>query len=131
MKALITISGRVQGVGFRPFIYRLASKKGLRGYVRNRDGVVEILIEGTKSEILSFLEELKNEKPPSAIIQNVKVEYLTGEEEFKEFKIELSPSEKVFSGSIAPADLSICDECAKELMDPKNRRFNYFFITCT
>lgn len=131
MKALITISGRVQGVGFRPFIYRLASKKGLKGYVRNRNGIVEVLIEGSEKEILSFLEELKIEKPPSAIIQEVKVEYLTGKEEFKDFKIELSPLEKVFSGSIAPADLSICDECIRELMDPKNRRFNYFFITCT
>jgi hydrogenase maturation protein HypF len=131
LKALITISGRVQGVGFRPFIYRLASKKGLRGYVRNRNGVVEVLIEGNEKQFSSFLEDLKKENPPSAIIQYIKVEYLSGKEECKDFKIELSPLEKAFSGSIAPADLSICDECIVELMDPKNRRFNYFFITCT
>lgn len=131
MKALITVSGRVQGVGFRPFIYRLASKRGLKGYVRNRNGVVEILIEGSSDEVSGFLNDLRSEKPPSAIIQNIEVKYLSGEESFKDFKIELSPLEKVFSGSIAPADLSICDECVAELMNPKNRRFNYFFITCT
>lgn len=131
MRALITVSGRVQGVGFRPFVYRLAVRNGLSGYVRNRDGVVEILVEGDRGRIERFLALLRNEKPPSAYVQSVKVEYIGGGPSFKNFKIEESPRERAFPESFAPADLSICDECVKELRDPTNRRFDYFFITCT
>lgn len=131
MRALITVSGRVQGVGFRPFVYRLAVKNGLSGYVRNRDGVVEILVEGDGEKIGRFLALLRNEKPPSAYVQSVKVEHIGGKPLFKGFKIEESPRERAFPESFAPADLSICDECSKELRNPTNRRFDYFFITCT
>jgi hydrogenase maturation protein HypF len=132
LRAETKVSGIVQGVGFRPFIYRTAAKNGLVGYVRNRgDAVVEIVVEGTKSNITQFLEEVKNEKPPLAQIYNITTDYKTKEEGFKEFKILQSSGETKLSGSVIPPDVSICDKCLKELRDPKNRRFDYFFTTCT
>jgi len=132
LRAEIKVSGIVQGVGFRPFIYRTAVKNGLRGYVRNRgDAIVEIVIEGTKDNITQFLEDLKAEKPPLARIYNISADYKAEEEGFSEFRIMKSSGEAKLSGSVIPPDVSICDECVRELRDPTNRRFNYFFITCT
>ncbi len=132
MRAEIKVSGIVQGVGFRPFIYRAAAKNGLVGYVRNRgDATVEIVAEGDKGNVAQFLEDLKKEKPPLAQIYNIKADYKTEEEGFSEFRIIKSSGEAELSGSVIPPDVSICDECLRELRDPTNRRFNYFFITCT
>ena len=132
MRAEIKVSGIVQGVGFRPFIYRIAVKNGLKGYVRNRgDAVVEIVVEGTKHDINQFLKDLKAEKPPLARIYNITTDYKTEEKSFSEFSIIKSSGETELSGSVIPPDVSICDNCLQELRDPANRRFNYFFITCT
>jgi hydrogenase maturation protein HypF len=132
LRAEIKVSGIVQGVGFRPFIYRTAVKNGLVGYVRNRgDAVVEIVAEGKKANIAKFLKQLKEEKPPLARIYNIKTGYSGEEEGFNKFTIMKSSGEAELSGSVIPPDVSICDECLKELRDPENRRFNYFFITCT
>jgi hydrogenase maturation protein HypF len=132
LRAEIKVSGIVQGVGFRPFIYRTAVKNGLVGYVRNRgDAVVEIVVEGKKDNVAQFLEDLKEEKPPLAQIYNITTDYKAEEEGFSEFRIVESSGEAKLSGSVIPPDVSICDECLKEMRDPENRRFNYFFITCT
>jgi hydrogenase maturation protein HypF len=132
LHAEIKVSGIVQGVGFRPFIYRTAAKNGLVGYVRNRgDAVVEIVVEGKKDNVAQFLEDLKEEKPPLAQIYNITTDYDGDMEGFEEFTIIKSSGEAELSGSVIPPDVSICDECLKELRDPKNPRFNYFFITCT
>ena len=132
MRAEIKVSGIVQGVGFRPFIYRTAAKNGLVGYVRNRgDAVVEIVVEGKKDNVAQFLEDLKEEKPPLARIYNITADYKAEEEGFNDFRIIKSSGEVELSGSVIPPDVSICDECLRELRDPENRRFNYFFITCT
>jgi hydrogenase maturation protein HypF len=132
LHAEIKVSGIVQGVGFRPFIYRTAVKNGLVGYVRNRgDAVVEIVVEGNKDNVVQFLEALKEEKPPLAQIYNITTDYDGDEDGFKEFSIIKSSGEAELSGSVIPPDVSICDECLRELRDPTNRRFNYFFITCT
>jgi len=132
LHAEIKVSGIVQGVGFRPFIYRTAVKNGLVGYVRNRgDAVVEIVVEGDKDNVAQFLEELREEKPPLAQIYNITTDYKAEEEGFNEFRIIKSSGEAKLSGSVIPPDVSICDECLRELRDPKNQRFNYFFITCT
>ncbi|MHC3129670.1 MAG: carbamoyltransferase HypF [Candidatus Bathyarchaeota archaeon] len=132
MHAKIKVSGIVQGVGFRPFIYRTATKNGLVGYVRNRgDAVVEIVVEGKKDNVAQFLEDLKEEKPPLAQIYNITADYEGDEGGFEEFTIIKSSGEAELSGSVIPPDVSICDECLRELRDPKNMRFNYFFITCT
>ncbi|TRO48649.1 carbamoyltransferase HypF, partial [Candidatus Bathyarchaeota archaeon] len=98
MQAKIKVSGIVQGVGFRPFIYRIAVKNGLKGYVRNRgDAVVEIVIEGTKNSINQFLKDLEAEKPPLARIYNIITDYKTEEKGFSEFSIIKSSGETELS----------------------------------
>lgn len=132
MHVEIKVKGVVQGVGFRPFIYRAAVKNRLVGYVRNRgDAVVEIVAEGKKDNFTQFLKDLEKEKPPLAQIYNLATNY--GEETgaFKEFIIIKSSEEAELSGSIIPPDVSICEDCISELRDSENRRFSYFFITCT
>jgi len=132
LHAEIKVSGIVQGVGFRPFIYRTAAKNGLVGYVRNRgDAIVEIVVEGNKDNVAQFLKDLKEEKPPLTQIYNITTDYEGDEDGFEEFTIIKSSGEAELSGSVIPPDVSICDECLRELRDPKNVRFNYFFITCT
>ncbi|MEJ2272513.1 MAG: acylphosphatase, partial [Candidatus Bathyarchaeota archaeon] len=132
MRVKIFVSGIVQGVGFRPFIYRITSKNGLVGYVRNRgDAVVEILVQGKKVNIKTFLENLKSQKPPLAQIYNIITENKIEKNDLNEFKIIKSSGETKHMGSVIPPDVSICDECLRELRNPENRRFNYFFITCT
>jgi hydrogenase maturation protein HypF len=132
LRVEINVIGIVQGVGFRPFVYRIAIKNGLMGYVRNRgDAVVEVVGEGNKDSINQFLKDLQKKKPPLAQLYNITTDYMQKEEGFNEFKIIRSSGEAKLSGSVIPPDVSICDECLRELRDPKNRRFNYFFNTCT
>ncbi len=130
--AKIIASGIVQGVGFRPFVYRTALENGLVGFVRNRgDAVVEIVVEGERGSIESFIRTVKGRPPPLAQIYNLTIDYCDTEEGFKDFKIYESLEGKAFHGSIIPPDVSICDECLKELRDPNDPRYDYFFITCT
>jgi hydrogenase maturation protein HypF len=126
------VAGIVQGVGFRPFIYRTAVKNGLKGYVRNRgDAGVEIFLEGSEESVKAFLRDLREKKPPLARIYDVAVKKVEGENEYETFTIYKSSEEAELSGSVIPPDIAICDECLKELRDPKNPRYDYFFITCT
>ena len=132
MHATITVTGIVQGVGFRPFIYRIAKRQGLRGFVRNRaDAVVEIILEGEKSGIDSFLQLLSQDKPPLARLDSVQVNYSEREAGLTDFTIEKSSLEKTKSGSVIPPDISICSDCLSELRTCADRRHDYFFITCT
>ncbi len=132
MRAEIKVSGIVQGVGFRPFIYRIAVKNRLVGYVRNRgDAVVEIVVEGKKGDVNRFLEDFKGKKPPLARIYEVTTNYTEDKNEFEKFTILKSSENVELSGSAIPPDISICNECLRELRDSKNKRYNYFFITCT
>jgi len=132
LQAEVKVSGIVQGVGFRPFIYRTAVENKLVGYVRNRgDAVVEIVVEGKENNVQNFLEDLKKKKPPLARIYEITTNYGEDKKEFNRFVI-LKSSEKVeLSGSVIPPDISVCDECLTELRDPRNERHDYFFITCT
>jgi hydrogenase maturation protein HypF len=128
----IRVTGIVQGVGFRPFIYRIAVKNGLNGYVRNRgDAGVEILLEGEKESIECFLKDLRGKKPPLAQLHEIITSPTNGKNEYENFKIYESSEKGELSGSVIPPDIAICDECLKELQDPKDQRYNYFFITCT
>ena len=128
MRAEIKVSGIVQGVGFRPFVYQIATKNGLVGYVRNRgDAVVEVVVEGNKNKVSQFITDLKEKKSPLAQIYNITADYKEAKEGFGEFTIIKSSGKAELSGSAIPPDVSICDECLEELRDPKNRRFNYFF----
>jgi len=128
----VKVRGIVQGVGFRPFVYRTALHNHLTGYVRNRgDAGVEILVEGENSDVESFTKDLKEKKPPLAQIYEISITKLGGENQYKNFIILRSSQEAEFSGSVIPPDVAICEDCLKELRDPKNPRHDYFFITCT
>ncbi|MFQ6086435.1 MAG: carbamoyltransferase HypF [Candidatus Bathyarchaeia archaeon] len=132
MRVEIKVSGIVQGVGFRPFVYRIAVKNRLAGYVRNRgDAHVEIVVEGKQNDVKNFLQDLVEKKPPLARIHNITTEYIEDKGEFEKFTIVKSSEEVELSGSVIPPDIAICDECLDELRNPKDQRYNYFFITCT
>jgi hydrogenase maturation protein HypF len=132
VRVRISVTGVVQGVGFRPFIYRTAIRNGLKGYVKNRgDAGVEILLEGDQFGIRGFLQDLKRNKPPLAQIYEVTTAKLHGEDKYKEFMIHKSSDEAELSGSTIPPDIATCSDCLRELRNPKNRRHDYFFITCT
>jgi hydrogenase maturation protein HypF len=132
MRVKIRIAGIIQGVGFRPFIYRIAVKNGLKGYVRNMgDAGVEILLEGEEKAVNNFLKDIRAKKPPLAQIHEILTAKLEGENIYESFKIEKSSEETELSGSVIPPDIAICSECLKELRDRKNPRYEYFFITCT
>lgn len=132
LRLKIQVTGIVQGVGFRPFVYRIAVRNGLSGYVNNRaDAGVEILVEGQEQAIREFLKNLKENKPPLAQFHHIITSKLPGKNECTEFVIRKSSSEAELSGSVIPPDIAICDDCLRELRDPKDPRFEYFFITCT
>jgi len=131
LRVKINVTGIVQGVGFRPFIYRTAIKNNLAGYVRNRgDAGVEIIIEGADFAIKTFLNELKKHKPPQARIFNIIETPLIGKNKYSKFTIIQSSAETEHSGSVTPPDSAICEKCLEDLRDPQNPRFDYFFITC-
>jgi hydrogenase maturation protein HypF len=132
VRVKINIKGIVQGVGFRPFIYRTAVNDRLNGYVKNRgDAGVEVLLEGHESQIKRFLKDLKEKKPPLAQIYDITVTKLHGKDELESFTIHKSSKIIEHSGSVIPPDVAICDECLSELRQPQDRRHDYFFITCT
>jgi hydrogenase maturation protein HypF len=126
---LVRVTGLVQGVGFRPFVHRLAVRHRLGGWIRNTSGDVQIVIEGASFEIESFLNELQVEAPPLARIDGVSV---APEEPRRrtEFTIEASQDEVDQRLPVAP-DVATCAECEAELFDPSNRRYRYPFVTCT
>jgi len=125
----IDINGLVQGVGFRPFIYNIAVKNRLNGYVLNNTEGVEIDVEGEEKDIDYFLKSIENECPPLAVITDVKAAEKSLNL-FKEFRIEKSVAAASRKTLTSP-DVSICDDCLRELFDPNNRRYKYPFITCT
>jgi hydrogenase maturation protein HypF len=132
LRAEILVTGIVQGVGFRPFIYRIAAENQLKGTVRNRgDAGVEIVVEGSEENVKRFIDDLERKKPPLARIYELSVNYAEDKGEFSRFIILKSSEKSDLSGSIIPPDISICDNCLRELRDLKDRRYGYFFITCT
>jgi hydrogenase maturation protein HypF len=132
LRVKINVTGIVQGVGFRPFVYRIAVINGLAGYVRNRgDAGVEILLEGEEQSIQNFLRDLNEKKPPLTHIHEIIKTRLMGKNEHTKFTIYKSSEETELSGSVIPPDVAICNDCLRELRDPKDPRHDYFFITCT
>jgi len=125
----INVSGIVQGVGFRPFIYSLAKKYSLKGFVLNNTLGVKIEVEGEREKMKSFLSEIKTSAPPLAVIQRIKYEKLAPLG-YAAFEIRKSRKEKEELVPISP-DISICHDCLRELFDPGDRRFGYPFINCT
>ncbi|MDY6985129.1 MAG: carbamoyltransferase HypF [Candidatus Thermoplasmatota archaeon] len=126
-KALrIKIKGIVQGVGFRPFVYRIARENNIKGFVRNEGGMVVIEAEGSNMD--SFLNALKERKPPMAEIMDIRVDEIE-HRRFKDFVIESSESSD--EGRFVSPDIATCDDCLRELFDPEDRRYLYPFINCT
>jgi len=126
---LVTVFGVVQGVGFRPFIFRLAQKLNCRGWVKNIGYGVQIHLEPRKKTGLPlFLRALREEKPPLAMIEEVKVS-ATSFQGYKDFRIRKSKEGESFA-FISP-DISTCPNCRREIMDRRERRFHYPFTNCT
>lgn len=131
-RARLIVKGIVQGVGFRPFVYRIATANKLVGFVRNLgDAGVEVVVEGTSDAISRFLTQLQTEQPSTCRIHQVDAMYPPEMREFKEFQILKSNESRVHAGSVIPPDIAICDTCLSELRDKRDRRQEYFFITCT
>ena len=130
-RAEIAVTGLVQGIGFRPFIYRLSTRHGLAGFVRNMgDAGVQIVVEGEKETIKKFTNSLRPEQPPLSRIDDINVAWKIPTGKFSTFQV--VPSERAGLGlpSVVPPDLALCDDCLHEMLDPSNRRYNYPFITC-
>lgn len=122
----------MQGVGFRPFIYRLATDMGLTGWVRNSASGVLIEAYGTDERLAHFCRRIRAEAPPLAVIMNFEHHALPDEGSEEVFSILTSAAENgpEPSAHITP-DATLCADCLAELFDPENRRFRYPFITCT
>jgi len=125
----VKVTGIVQGVGFRPFVFRLASELGLSGYVMNASGSVEIEIEGEEQKLHFFVERLRREAPPLSKIASVEVYEV---EPLFENSFRIVCSETASQPRpVIPPDVALCPDCLRELNDPKDRRFLYPFINCT
>lgn len=125
----IIVTGRVQGVGFRPFVNRIANQFGLAGWVRNRSGQVEIRVEGSDKILTAFTEALHNQAPPLAqpdypVVSSVSPIGFSG------FNIAKSEAEDNADIHIPP-DFFVCDDCLTEMQNPLERRYRYPFINCT
>ena len=123
------IRGIVQGVGFRPFVYRIAVKSGLCGYVTNTPGSVIVHVEGDAEAIRRFRERFRKELPPAAKVARI-AEKQVAPEGFARFTIEKSELSGIALSTIPP-DIALCPACLRELFDPKDRRHGYPFINCT
>ncbi len=125
----IRVRGVVQGVGFRPFVYRLAQVNALAGWVLNAEQGVEIHLEGEPQSLEAFVSSLKAQSPPAASISEIEIlpAELLG---LREFTIRESQRRKHPTVQISP-DLPVCDECLKEMFDPADRRYLYPYINCT
>ncbi len=119
----------VQGVGFRPFVYRLAGTHHLKGWVRNTSGNVEIEVEGDEGAVASFLAELEAQAPPMARIENIEVSFYPARG-YTEFQIEESLSREGEYQLVSP-DIATCGDCQAEIFSPADRRFGYPFTNCT
>jgi hydrogenase maturation protein HypF len=120
----LVFEGIVQGVGFRPTIYRIAKGMGLKGYVLNKGSEVEVIIDRDKDK---FIEQVKKQLPSIAKITRIRT--LKDDRVFDDFQI--LHSEKGTRHSQVPADVGICNECIGELLDENNKRYNFPFTNCT
>jgi len=128
-RMIIDVNGIVQGVGFRPFIYQIAHLNQLKGLVHNNSRGVEIDVEGEEKHIDRFINKIWNDAPPLARIVNI-----TSQEKplhhYETFLIDDSRDTGPMRTFISP-DVSVCDDCLRELQDPGDRRYRYPFINCT
>src|SRR5271167_2780629 len=129
VRKAIEVSGIVQGVGFRPYIYRLANEHQLAGSVCNTAAGVSIEVQGPPAAVDDFLTRLPVEAPPLARITNIAVRDLACSEE-NHFQIVVTYSGEPVRTLISP-DVAVCADCLREMFDSANRRYRYPFINCT
>ncbi|HEY1507837.1 MAG TPA: acylphosphatase, partial [Solirubrobacteraceae bacterium] len=128
-RARARVQGTVQGVGFRPFVHRLAGELELAGYVLNDARGVVLEVEGTAEAVASFLARVQADAPPLAVVERVVVEDRAPAGDVG-FEIRASPAGEPADVPVTP-DSATCDDCLRELRDPADRRYRYPFINCT
>ncbi|WFB06356.1 carbamoyltransferase HypF [Streptomyces sp. LX-29] len=132
LRRRVTVRGVVQGVGFRPFVHRLAHRLGLTGFVSNSSGGVLAEVEGDRAAVVAFCRRVRDEAPPGADVTEVAYQDLavTGA---AGFTIRASPRDEASPGEapLLPPDSATCADCLRELADPGDRRHRHPFITCT
>lgn len=124
----IKINGIIQGVGFRPFIYRLAHQFKLNGYVHNTTSGVEIVISGDKKKFNHFIEKVRKNHPSGADIKDLQIDKIKTKN-YNNFTIKESKRKKGFT--LVSPDLAVCEDCAEELHNSKDSRYGYALINCT
>ncbi|QUJ66592.1 carbamoyltransferase HypF [Photobacterium sp. GJ3] len=125
------VNGVVQGVGFRPFVHKLALKHDLNGWVINDSQGVRLGVQGTLGALDSFISELKLNPPPLALITEIILEDISAPDPACEGFVVLASDNKDEVRTIVPPDSYVCDECLQEMRDIHNRRYQYPFINCT
>ena len=129
IRTLVQVEGVVQGVGFRPFVYSLATRLGLAGHVGNDAAGVFIEIEGPPPRVLDFLVSLEHDAPPLARIETVRTTALAPSSGAGFSIVASEPGGR--RQALISADTATCGDCLNELADPADRRFGYPFINCT
>ena len=131
-EAAVHVTGIVQGVGFRPFVYRIAKKTGLTGYVLNLgDAGVRIVLQGEEDTIHEFLSTMQNNLPSISVIESMTIEWIEPETPYASFEIVKSSEERTKDAvPILPPDIAMCDDCIKDLHDPASRWRGYPFTSC-
>jgi hydrogenase maturation protein HypF len=125
----ITLRGAVQGVGFRPFVYRLATEMSLTGWVLNSSAGLVVEVEGPTQQLSLFEQRLEQERPKASVVTVREFAWL-GAEGSTRFEILASDHDSGKTVNVLP-DLATCSDCREELFDPENRRFEYPFTNCT
>jgi hydrogenase maturation protein HypF len=125
----ITLRGAVQGVGFRPFVYRLATEMSLTGWVLNSSAGLVVEVEGSPVELRRFEQRIESERPKASVVTVRESEWVPTQGSTK-FEIHHSDTDSAKSVNVLP-DLATCADCRSELLDPANRRFQYPFTNCT
>ena len=130
----VTVTGVVQGVGFRPFVHRIASELGLAGFVGNDSGAVFLEVQGAPARVAEFGRRLRAEAPPLAQISTIRIVDVTaldvGADTEREFRIVASQTASGAKTPIPP-DIAVCEDCVAELFNPHDRRYRHPFVTCT
>ena len=126
-----TVTGVVQGVGFRPFVHRIASELGLTGFVGNDSGAVFLEVQGPTARIDEFHRRLRAEAPPLAAISAIHVVDVSADR-MCDSSFRIVKSQTVAGATTPiPPDIAVCDDCIAELFDPNDRRYRHPFVTCT
>ena len=125
----VKVRGIVQGVGFRPFVYQLAQRLDLKGWIRNTTAGVDIQVDGSQNALQDFVQSLRVEAPSLAHIDDIQVTN-SSVNGYRDFEIQESRSISDAFQPISP-DVAICPDCLRELFDPQDRHFRYPFVNCT